>query len=128
MVVKVLNVLCHFLGFAFKPFFQEKTHNMFTLMLDVCFLFMDYIMHHIGKDVATKLVQQYDGLILLPLLNNILVFLNVGQTIIPILATLVILQVGCLGQWLHGIKLNVKFSLFHSFNVENAKGLNLLKL
>ncbi len=74
-------------------------------MLDVCFKFMDYMMHHIDKDVATKLVQQYDDLILLPLLNNILVFLNVGQTIIPILTTLVILQVGCLGQWLHDIKL-----------------------
>ncbi len=29
-------------------------------MLDVCFKFMDYMMHHIDKDVATKLVQQYD--------------------------------------------------------------------
>jgi hypothetical protein len=78
---------------------------MLTLMLDVCFKFMDYIMHHIGKDIATKLVQQYDDLIFLPLLNIILVFLNISQTTIPILATLVILQVACLGQWLHDHKL-----------------------
>jgi hypothetical protein len=70
---------------------------MFTLLLDVCFKFMDYMMHHIGRNIATKSVQQYDDLILLPLLN-------IGQTTIPILATLVILQVGCLGQWLHDNK------------------------
>ncbi len=74
-------------------------------MLDVCFIFMDYIMHRIGRNVTTKLVQQYDDSILLTLLNIILVFLNIGQTTIPILATLVILQVGCLGQWLHDSKL-----------------------
>jgi hypothetical protein len=62
-------------------------------------------MHHIDIDVATKLVQQYDDLILLPLLNIILVFFNIGQIIIPILTTLVILQVGSFGQWLHDSKL-----------------------
>jgi hypothetical protein len=106
---------------------------MFILMLDVCFKFMDYIMHHIGRDVATKLVQQYDDLILLPLLNIILVFLNVCQTTIPIFATLVILSSGLFGSMVTCQQAtrdcsNVKLSLFPNFNVENAKGLNLLKL
>jgi hypothetical protein len=41
---------------------------------------MDYIMDHIGRDWIAKLVQQYDDLILLPLLNNTLGFLNPSQT------------------------------------------------
>jgi hypothetical protein len=43
-------------------------------MLDPHFEGMDCIVDHIGKDQATMLVQQYDDLVLLPLLNNTMIF------------------------------------------------------
>ncbi len=52
---------------------------MFTFMLDPHFEGMDCIVDHIGKDQATTLVQQYDDLVLLPLLNNTMIFLNPSQ-------------------------------------------------
>lgn len=79
MVVEVINVLCPFLGFA-KTFFQEKNHMMFALMFDPHFKGMDCIMDHISKDRTAKLVQQYDDLVLLPLLNSTMGFLNPSQT------------------------------------------------
>ncbi len=42
MVVEVINVLCHFLGFA-KAFIKEKIHMIFALMFDPHFKSMDYI-------------------------------------------------------------------------------------
>jgi hypothetical protein len=46
---------------------------------------MDYIMDHIGRNVATTLVQD---LVLLPLMNIIISFLNLSQITIPIPTTL----------------------------------------
>jgi hypothetical protein len=46
---------------------------------------MDYIMDDIGRNVATTLVQD---LVLLPLINIILIFLNLSQITIPIPTTL----------------------------------------
>jgi len=48
-------------------------------MLDPHFEGMDCIMDHISKDQATMLVQQYDDIVLLPLLNNTMIFLNPSQ-------------------------------------------------
>ncbi len=55
MVVKIINVLCPFLGFAYT-FFQNITCNMVVLMLDPCFKNMDCIMDYIGRDQATTLM------------------------------------------------------------------------
>jgi hypothetical protein len=41
-------------------------------MLDPCFKSMDCIMDYINKDQATTLVQQYDDLIMMPLLKNVM--------------------------------------------------------
>lgn len=53
---------------------------MFVLMFDPHFKGMDCIMDHINKNQTTKLVQEYDDLVLLPLLNSTLSFLNPSQT------------------------------------------------
>jgi hypothetical protein len=50
-------------------------------MLDVCFKGMDYIMHYIGRDQAAILVQQYDDLIVMPLLKYVMGFLNLDQVV-----------------------------------------------
>ncbi len=82
MVVKIINVLCPFLGFAYT-FFQNIIRNMLVLMLDPCFKNMDCIMDYIGKDQATTLVYQYDDLIVMTLLKVVMGFLNLGQTTNP---------------------------------------------
>jgi hypothetical protein len=73
MVVKVINVLHPFLGFA-KTFFRDRVHNMVALMLDPCFKGMDCIMDYIGRDQATTLMYQYDDLIMMPMLKAIMGF------------------------------------------------------
>ncbi len=55
MVIEVIDVLRHFLGYA-NTFSQEKVHMMLALMLDPCFKGMDYIMDHISRDITTMLV------------------------------------------------------------------------
>jgi hypothetical protein len=86
-------VLCHFLGFT-KTFIWDKIHSMFILMFHPHFKNMDYIMDHIRRNVVTTLVQD---LVLLPLMNTILSFLNLNQITIPIPTTLEVLQLSCLG-------------------------------
>jgi hypothetical protein len=56
MAAKVINVMCLFLGFV-ETFSQEKANMMLTLMFDLCFKGMNYIMDHIGKDQIATLVQ-----------------------------------------------------------------------
>jgi hypothetical protein len=51
-------------------------------------------MDHIRRNVVTTLVQD---LVLLPLMNTILSFLNLNQITIPIPTTLEVLQLSCLG-------------------------------
>jgi hypothetical protein len=82
MVVKIINVLYLFLGFA-KTFFQNIIHNMVVLMLDPCFKNMDCIMDYIGKDQATTLMEQYDDLIMMTLLKVVMGFFNIGQSTSP---------------------------------------------
>ncbi len=62
-----------FLSFA-KSFFREKAQIMVDLMLDSCFKGMDCIMDSIGKDQATVLMQQYDELVVMPLLKFVMNF------------------------------------------------------
>jgi hypothetical protein len=76
---KIINVLCHFWGFV-ETFSQDRAHNMVALMLDPCFKNMDCIMDYISKDQATTLVQQYDDLIMMPLLKNVMGYLNLVQS------------------------------------------------
>jgi hypothetical protein len=49
-------------------------------MLDPCFKGMDCITDYIGKDQTTTLVQQYDDLIMMVMLEVIIGFLNPRQT------------------------------------------------
>jgi hypothetical protein len=76
---KIINVLCHFWGFV-EIFSQDRVHNMVALILDPCFKSMDYIMDYISKDQATTLVQQYNDLIMMPLLKNVMGYLNLVQS------------------------------------------------
>jgi hypothetical protein len=76
---KVINVL--FWGVLYKSFSRDKVHNMVAFMLDPCFKNMDCIMDYIGKDQATTLMQQYDDLIMMPLLKNVMGYLNLVQSI-----------------------------------------------
>jgi hypothetical protein len=73
MVVEVINVLCPFMGFA-ETFSQDRFHNMFALMLDPCFKGMDCIMDYIGRDQVATLMQQYDDLIMMPMLKIVMGF------------------------------------------------------
>jgi hypothetical protein len=68
-------------------------------MFDSHFKGMDYIMVQIGKDVVITLMQQYDDLVWLPLLNShCFGFLNLGQILILVPTTLEIhyIQLSCL--------------------------------
>jgi hypothetical protein len=56
MVVEVINLLHPFIGFA-KTFSQDKSHNMFALMLHPRFNGMDYIMDYNSRDQIATLVQ-----------------------------------------------------------------------
>jgi hypothetical protein len=78
IVVEVINVLCHFLSFV-KSFSWERAHNMVVLMLDPRFKGMDCIMDYIGKDQLAILLQQYDELVVMPLLKVVMGFLNPYQ-------------------------------------------------
>jgi hypothetical protein len=53
---------------------------MVALMLDSRFKSMDCIIDYIGRDQATTLVQQYDDLIMMPMLRIVMGFLNPNQT------------------------------------------------
>jgi hypothetical protein len=94
MIVKVLNMLS-----VFKTFFFSRTHNMFALMFDSHFKGMYYIMDQIGRDVAITLMQQYDDLVWLPLLNSYCFgFFESRSTLILVPTTLEIhyIQLSCL--------------------------------
>jgi len=78
IVVEVINVLRHFLSFV-KSFSWERAHNMVVLMLDPRFKGMDCIMDYIGKDQLAILLQQYDELVVMPLLKVVMGFLNPYQ-------------------------------------------------
>jgi len=78
--VEVINVLRHFLSFI-KSFSWERAHNMVVLMLDPRFKGMDCIMDYIGRDQPAILLQQYDELVVMPLLKVVMRFLNPYQAI-----------------------------------------------
>jgi hypothetical protein len=80
IVVEVINVLCHFLSFI-KSFSWERAHNMVVLMLDPRFKGMDCIMDYIDRDQLAILLQQYDELVVMPLLKVVMEFLNLYQAI-----------------------------------------------
>jgi len=71
-------VLHHFVSFV-KSFSWEKAHNMVVLMLDPHFKCMDCIMDYICMDQAAILLQQYDELVVMPLLKVVMGFLNPYQ-------------------------------------------------
>ncbi len=102
---------------------------MFALIFDLCFKCMYCIMDHIGKDQATTLMQYYDNLVLLPLLNIIIGFLNPRKfTTCSIPALSRPPSNGLYGLFHHNKFLKVFLKLnFLCFNVENANGLNPLK-
>jgi hypothetical protein len=52
---------------------------MVVLMLDPRFKGMDCIMDYIGKDQLAILLQQYDELVVMPLLKVVMGFLNPYQ-------------------------------------------------
>jgi hypothetical protein len=54
---------------------------MVALMLDVSFKGMDCIMDYIGRDQAAILMQQYDDLIVMPLLKYVIGFFNLDQVV-----------------------------------------------
>jgi hypothetical protein len=60
-----------------KPFlsilhtFEEKGHNMLTLMLDPIYKSMHLVMTYVGLNNVTTLVVEYDHELLLPLLMEV---------------------------------------------------------
>jgi hypothetical protein len=80
MVVEVINVLCHFLSFA-ESLSRKRACNMVALMLDPHFKSMDRTMDYIGNNQVTILMQQYDELVVMPLLKVVMRFLNLDQAI-----------------------------------------------
>jgi hypothetical protein len=54
---------------------------MVALMLDPHFKSMDRIMDYIGNNQVTILMQQYDELVVMPLLKVVMRFLNLDQAI-----------------------------------------------
>ncbi len=54
---------------------------MVVLMLDPHFKGMDCIMDYIGNNQAAILMQQYDELVVMPLLKVVMRFLNLDQAI-----------------------------------------------
>ncbi len=90
-------------------------------------------MDHIGKDQTTPLVQQYDDLVLLPLLNNIMRFLNPSQVVMSSIPTpfqppsngLFGLVVSS-QEAFEGL-LKTKLSLFCKYHVQNVDGFDPLK-
>jgi len=54
---------------------------MVVLMLDPRFKGMDCIMDYIGRDQPAILLQQYDELVVMPLLKVVMRFLNPYQAI-----------------------------------------------
>jgi hypothetical protein len=126
MVVEVINMLCPFMGFV-ETFSQNKSHNMFALMLDPCFKGMDCIMDYIGRDQVATLMQQYDDLIMMPMLKIVMGFLNLGQTTSldpppleqPSISCGLFRAITSTQEVIEGL-LKVELSLFHKFHVENV--------
>lgn len=52
---------------------------MVVLLFDSCFKNMDCITDYIGQNQVGKLMQQYDDLIMIPLLKIVMGFLNPSQ-------------------------------------------------
>jgi len=132
MVIEVINVLCHFLSFA-ESFSRERAHNMVALMLDPHFKSMDCIMDYIGNNQAAILMQQYDELVVMPLLKVLMKFLNLDQvagSIFPLLgllltSTRLFRSVTSTQEVIEGL-FKAKLSLFCKCNVENDDGLDSL--
>jgi hypothetical protein len=74
-------------------------------MLDPHFKGIDCIMDYIGKDQAIILVQQYDELIVMPLLKDVMRFLNPNQTTSSILPSP---ELSPTSTWLFGLKFNTR--------------------
>jgi hypothetical protein len=132
MDVKVINVLHPFLSFA-KSFSRERIHNIVVLMLVPRFKGIDCIMDYIGRDQAAILMQQYDELIVMPLLKVVMGFLNRDQAACSILPSPELPSTstrlfGLASSTQEAIKSlpKVELSLFHRFNVENVDGLDPL--
>ncbi len=121
-----------FLSFT-KSFSRERAHNIVVLMLDPRFKGIDCIMDYIGRDQAAILVQQYDELIVMPLLKVVMGFLNPDQATSSILPSpkLPPTSTGLFGlasstqETVEGLPKG-KLSLFRRFNVENVDGLDPL--
>ncbi len=121
-----------FLSFV-ESFSQERTHNMVALMLDACFKGMDCIMDYIDKDQAAIFVQQYDDLIVMPLLKYVMGFLNLDQVAGSIFPSL---KLPSTSTRLFGLASSTQeatknlfkdeLSLFCKFNVENIDDLDPL--
>jgi hypothetical protein len=129
MVVKVINVLHPFLSFA-KSFSWERTYNIVAFMLDPRFEGIDCIMDYIGRDQAAISMQQYDELIVMPLLKVVMGFLNPDQAIgsifpspeLPLTSTGLFGLASSTQETTKGLP-KAKLSLFHKFNVENVDAL-----
>jgi hypothetical protein len=103
---------------------------MVISMLDPHFKGMDCIMDYIGRDQATMLLQQYDELVVMPLLKVVMGFLNPYQAASLVVPSSVLLltSTGLFGPTISTQKatkglLKVKLFLFCMFNVENVDGL-----
>jgi hypothetical protein len=126
MAIEVINVLRHILGCG-KTFSQDKVHKIVAWMLDPCFKGMDCIMNYIGKDQATTLVQQYDDLIMMPMLEVVIGFSNPCQTtsLDPLAPKQLVISCGLFGlvtsihEIIKGL-FKVKLFLFHRIHVENV--------
>jgi hypothetical protein len=131
-IAEIINVLHPFLGCG-KTFSRDKVHNIIVWMLNPCFKGMDCIMDYIGKDQVTTLVQQYDDLIMMPMLETVIGFLNPHQIIglncpppkQPLIPCGLFGSVTSSHEITKGL-FKVKLSLFHKFHVENVDSLDPL--
>ncbi len=121
-----------FLKFC-RIFLLGKNPQHGALMLDACFKGMDCIMDYIGRDQATILVQQYDDLIVMPLLKYVMGFLNLDQIVGSIFPSLKLPSTstrlfGLPTSTQEGTKnlFKAELYIFFRFNVENIDGLDPL--
>jgi len=59
MMAKMMTILVPFLSFA-TTYIPSYTHNMFTLMLDLRFKFLDVVKNFVGWVKVMEMVVEYD--------------------------------------------------------------------
>ncbi len=67
MNTKVISVFPPFLAFS-SSYINANAHNMFSIMLDLCFKNMKLIWHYLGNVIVDDVVAKYDAKVVSSLL------------------------------------------------------------